>query len=94
MANRIAGNVYIIDSGSISLPWPGTHVKIQGVGFYSTDTSGELQLTMASNTLNIVFWLRNNNNQPYFLPQYLGGVNFEQLRVQILTAGTGFLYLA
>ena len=92
MANRIVGNTYIIDSGTIALT-DGLLMRVNAVALWSIDTSGELWLTYQSNTADTAVRIRNNQSQPFMLPQYLGGVQFKDLRVQVLTAGTGFLYL-
>jgi len=95
MANRRVGNVYIIDSaGTLDLAqW-----KIQSVAFYSTDTTGELVIVDfdgLSTTTSELIHIRNNQNQPFMLPMYLGGVNFQnRLRIQTMTAGTAWFYLA
>lgn len=92
MANRLVSNVYIIDSGQTTgLSWPN-QAKIGAINFFATDTTGELQLVLTANTTNTVMRIRNNQNQPFALPQYLGGVWMDQLTPLVVTAGTCFIY--
>ena len=93
MANRIVGNVYIIDTGSanIALPWlSGT--RISCIAFWSSDTTGTLRLT-GSNTTNTIAYFSNPTNVPNTVGAYLGGVNFKEMKVPTLTAGTAFIYM-
>ena len=92
MANRIVGNVYIVDSAAIALT-DGQTLKIASIAFYSTDTSGEFKIVSQANTANALIHIRNNQNQPFTLPLFLGGMYLENLRVQTCTAGTGWFYL-
>jgi len=95
MANRIAGNVYILDtaSGNVTIPWPGK-MKIESVLFWASTTAGRLILTEASTADAIVslgmpeVGVGGGNNG-----QYLGGVEVQELKVLTLTAGTAWLYL-
>lgn len=93
MANRIVGNVYIIDSGQTltGLEW-GKSLKIHSVQFYSTDTSGELILAFTSDTSNQFCHIRSNQSNPFTLPYYYGGVYVDQLTPILVTAGTAFIY--
>ena len=92
MANRLRNNVYIIDSGQgTGLSWP-TQARINCVALYSTDTTGELRLVLTANTADTVVHIRNNQNQPFTLPLYLGGVWFDQLTPLLVSSGTAFIY--
>ena len=95
MANRIVGNVYIIDSGQTltGLPWSNAGYNIQSAVFYATDTTGEIVLAEAADTTNVLIRIRSNQNQPFTFPLYLGGCRFERLTPILVTAGTCFLYL-
>ena len=93
MANRIVGNVYILDTGSANtaLPWnSGTH--IQSVAFWSTDTTGRMVLSGADTTNHVVV-LENPNDDETTVGIYLGGVPFSEMKLPTLTAGTGWIYL-
>ena len=99
MANRIVANCYIIDSAgnaAVVMPWPGTHIRVKAVHFWSTNTTGQLWLVYSNGlgtTTSTAIRIQNNQNQSFTLPYYLGGVNFQQLIPITVTAGTGFLYL-
>ena len=106
MANRIVGNVYILDSqesAAISLAWP-TNAKIKCAAFWSNDTSGRMILTMGGNSNNAVISFgyvtqvqAASGNLIVITPATqslpLDGAYFDQLAVATLTAGTGWLYL-
>jgi len=94
MANRIRGNVYILDSGSINLSWPNK-ANVTGFAFYATDTTSVINITLVTDSADSVFAAANPNNTPV-----LTGISFgkpvefgSQLRVHVLTAGTGYIYL-
>lgn len=96
MTNRIVGNVYIIDSalGNVSLPWP-SNAKIMAVGIHSINTTGSISFS-SSDTSNVVIKLTHtgdhvapNDDADYY---FLGGINFTEMKVPILTAATGFIY--
>lgn len=96
MANRIVGNVYIIDVGSanVSLPIPKTY-RINTIRAWFSDTSGKAVFTF-SDTGN-VFCVLAPNHAPVpsggFTDQAdLGGMNFDELKVPVLTAGTAWIY--
>lgn len=92
MANRIVGNILIVDSQGVALPAFPLHVLT--VAFYSTDTTGELQITRSSNTADTLLQIRNNQNQPFTLPLFLGGHIFQEtLFVTKCQAGTAWFYL-
>lgn len=91
MANRIRGNVYIVDTvGDL----PEIALSVQSVAFYSSDTTGELMVSCYSNTTDVVIHVRNNQSQPFTLPLYLGGIELDdRLTINRCTAGTAFFYL-
>lgn len=94
MANRIVGNVYIIDSanGNTAIPWlDGT--KIATITFWSSDSTGKLQITGAS-TADVLFQVTNPVNVPNTVGAYLGGNYFKDVvKILTLTAGTAWVYL-
>lgn len=106
MANRISGNVYIIDSqtgaGAALMPgsssWPLHSAKIQSVAFWSSDTTGLWEMVFAADTTSIAFKIT-----PDTAPIPVSGavmqmifdcISFDELRCKTLTAGTGFIYFA
>lgn len=94
MANRIVGNVYIIDSGLISLTWPSA-AKIGAVAFWGVDSTSRLTVTLSSDTRDSIFALSNQANVPG-----LSGITFgyqgwscpNQPYILNLVAGTGYIY--
>lgn len=97
MANRIVGNVYIIDTGSanVALPVP-TPYKVMSVRAWFSDTSGKAVFCF-SDTGN-VFCVLAPNHAPvpsggFTDEANLGGLNFDELKVPVLTAGTAWIYL-
>ena len=94
MANQILGNTYILDTGSANtpLPWPN-NAKVQAVTFWSSNTTGELVLS-GVNTFNVVVRLTNPNDDPTTLGVYLGGINFTEIKLPTLTAGTAWIYFS
>lgn len=92
MANRIIGNVYILDtsSGNVPLPLP-SKARVSAVKFWSTDTTGLMRLS-AANTTDIVVELANSQDDDNTVGIYLGGVEFTDLKLPTLTAGTAWVY--
>ncbi len=92
MANRIVGNVYIIDSGSLA-PIPfSSGTKIASVIFWSSDSTGTLRLA-TENTANVIMHLSNPINVPNTIGAYIGGCYAtNSLTVPTLTAGTAWIY--
>ena len=94
MANRIVGNIYILDSGLQTLNY--LNLKLMGVGFYGANTTAALVLTLASDTRDAIVAIGPNvigaGAWSAYVP--LGGVYVsDTIRVLNLTAGTGWLYL-
>lgn len=95
MANRIVGNVYIIDSTLTNLSY--LFAKIRGVALYGTDSTSRLTITYVSSTADAIFALGNQINSPGTTGITFGGDGFtvaDTMRVLLLTAGTGFIYFA
>jgi len=91
MANRIVGNVYIIDTvGDLDGP---DNLKINSIAFWSTDSTGALILCVKATSANELVKLNNNQNQAFTVPLHLGGVYLKDVNVKTLTAGTAWLYL-
>lgn len=92
MANRIDGNVYIIDTGSGDTAIPFPSADILGVGAWFSGPTGEVQLSTATTTnvfLRITATLSAGACSNYV---FLGGLSVDELKVPILTAGTAWIY--
>ena len=105
MANRIVGNIYIIDSqqaATVPLAWP-SNAKVAAAAFWSQSTAGELIMTMGGNSNNAVIKMGYLNQavattglavtQATQWASFSPGVYFDQLAVSTLTAGTAWLYM-
>lgn len=95
MANRIVGNVYILDTGSANteLPWLD-NAKVATISFWGANTSAEMILT-TEDTGNVVARLaiNANGNVANSTSIHYGGVNFPgSIKLPVLTAGTGWIY--
>lgn len=94
MANRIVGNVYIIDTvtGNTELPWL-SGAKVGTITFWSSDSTGSLQIS-GINTTNILFRVSNPVNVPNTVGAYLGGCFVNNVvKIQAVTAGTAWIYM-
>lgn len=107
MANRIAGNILIIDSAmgnSFALANDGTenqyrNFMVNAIGFWSASSTGALLLTGANTSIDIVFKhdfptgaLNTIDNPKWF--SFGTAQEFDNLKAPVVTAGTAFLYLA
>lgn len=96
MANRLVGNVIILDTSADNFTVP-SNMKIAAVALYGLDTSSRLTLTYPTSADSFVS-LSNQNALPGLSSITFGsnGVYFSAafLRVDTLIAGTGFVYLA
>ena len=106
MANRINGNVIIVDSAmGNGLLFTGVvnldEVQVSAFGFLAVDTTSTITLTHADTSLDIVFktgYIVQGAGTsirpsleifPFAKPVRLGN-----LKAPVVTAGTGFIYLA
>lgn len=97
MANRLVGNVWIIDTVGALSTQPSTgrsNLKVRSVGFYAIDTTAAVNLAMVANTTNIIFPLRTSISTPNFNVFEVSGVLVDELTAITVTAGTAYLYLA
>lgn len=97
MANRISGKTYIVDSSGINLSWPNDHstMRVHTITFWSTNTTGVLELSYVANTADIAVKMTNPNHFAATVDMHFGEPHdFDRLRVQTLTAGTAWLYLS
>lgn len=97
MANRIVGNVYIVDSAlnNVSLPWPQGG-RIQTIRAWFSATNGLVRFT-GSDTTNAICILTPDANMPVSgtTPEsHLGGVRFDEMKVPVITAGTAWIYFS
>ena len=97
MANRLVGNVLIIDSAQGTAlstnSFPASGAEITSIFFYATDTTGELRLTDGASTANTIVHVRSNQSQPYCFPYYLNGYRLQNPPIPLtVTAGTAFIY--
>lgn len=95
MANRIVGNVYILDTGSgnVPLPWP-RDAKVMSIAFWGANTASIMQIA-AGDTSNVLITLAGpiNNAVGGTTIAPLGGVYFaDTLTLPVLTAGTAWIY--
>ena len=102
MANRIVGNVLIVDSGmGNELVLPGNNIaefQVSAIAVWGADTTAAITLTEANTATDLVYKFNANTT-----PGGGGGVNplslthpikVGDLKVPVLTAATGFIYLA
>ena len=97
MANRIVGNVIIVDSAMGNSPVLSSSAqlhkfKLGSVAFWSSDTTGSLVLS-GTNTSNTYLRLGNSVNSPNTTGIVLDGVTLHNLKVPVLTAGTAWIYI-
>ena len=106
MANRRVGNTWIIDTVGALSSQPATGrgaSKISSIGFYAIDTTAKIDIALLNgvDSSNIIFPLRSPmspfgvgaGQPPTFEVIQIGGVFFDELNVNAVTAGTAFLYL-
>lgn len=98
MANRIiSGNIILIDSGLNILPYVSN--RIAAVGFYGSDTTSRLVLTLNSNTTNaiVAFAPPVTGAGPWSDHKAMSGKDGVYLNDTMyalnLTNGTGWVYL-
>ena len=96
MANRIRGNVIIVDSASISLDFPGASntAQIGSIAFWSSNSTGLMEFSFQNNTADIIIKMQAPVNQPNTTTfRFPSRIYLKNLRVNTLTVGTGFIYL-
>lgn len=107
MANRIAGSVVIVDSAmgnafiltSANMPVQITKMKVNSISFWSSDTTGAMQVS-ESNTTNVICqftWIVNGAGTGFQAAtqstSFGNAQPFEGLKIPTLTAGTAWIYL-
>ena len=98
MANRIVHNVVIVDSAmGNAVNWISTgtasfsHMEMTHVSFWSSDTTGLLEISGA-NTTNVIVKLANPFDNDTTLGQGIV-TRLGDIKIPTVTAGTGFIYL-
>ena len=97
MANRIRGNVIIIDSGTINLQFPGggEYAKVSSIVLWGLNTTGLLELSFQANSSDIIVKMQSPINDPNTTQiKFPTNHQFEKIRVNTLTAGTAWMYLS
>lgn len=100
MANRIVGNMYIIDSqtGAANALQPGSaswldNKLITAFAFLSADTTGSFEMVYANATDATACFLGNLSNIRNTTWSSFGDAcYFRELRCKTLSAGTGYIY--
>ena len=106
MANRIAGNILIIDSAmgnkfalqDITGGNQFSNFMVNAIAFWSVDSTGALLLTGASTTQDIIFKYDSpagsagNTNNPKWFP-FGQSQDIHNIKCPVVTSGTAFLYL-
>ena len=99
MANRIVGNVYIIDTDTGATPLSFmTNTKIQTISFWGNGTNSNITLAGA-NTTNVLAILNLGDVPGNMLNAtkslYLGGVYLtDSMTVPVLQSGTAWIYFS
>lgn len=103
MANRIIGNILIVDSAMGNLPIieSGTgnfrSYNIKAIAFWSADTTGSLRLTSADTTTTLIRmgWITQGvGTGMQESPQWAYPcTRIEGLKAPVVTAGTAWIYL-
>ena len=105
MANRIVGNVIIIDSAmgnkvalaDVSGGNQISKMMVNAIGFWATDSTAALLLTGANTSSDIAFkhdyptGALNSIKNPQWFP-FGQAQPFENIKAPVVTAGTAFLY--
>lgn len=95
MANRIVGNVYIVDSAlnNLALPWP-QGATITSIRAWFLDTTGIARFTDSDTTNAVCLLIANAPAAGTGTTDQanLGGVSFDNLKIPTLTAGTAWIY--
>lgn len=108
MANRIVGNVIIVDSAmgnALLLTSANQAINLGGMyvnafAFLANDTTGAITLTQVNTALDLVFvssFIPGGQTRPalgLFTLPFANPLRVSDLKAPIVTAGTGFIYLA
>ena len=92
MANRIVGNVYILDTVTGDTPIAGGKFNVSSFSFWGSTTDGLCELCVTS-SLNVIFKAEvGSPGGEGPLNVYVNTI-FDEIRVKTLTAGTAWMYL-
>lgn len=109
MANRIVGNVIIVDSamGNVVLLTSANQavnldeLSVSAFGFWSVDTTSAIILTEANTATDLVYiqgyfvnGAGTSTNPRMTFSSFAKPVKIGNLKAPTVTAGTGFIYLA
>ena len=99
MANRIVGNVLIVDSGMGNSPiLLGSNIgeyQVSAIVIWGVDTTAAITLTEANTATDLVYKFNANLSNGGVNPLSLTySLKVGDLKVPVLTAATGFIYLA
>lgn len=110
MANRIEGNIIIVDSGMGNFPIVGgttsnyKEFSIIGIGFFSTTTSAACSLSQADTSSHFIkfdFQIQNSGSAGTLnvIPRlqtvsFAAPLRVNDLKCPVLTAGTAWIYLS
>jgi len=93
MSNGMRGNVYYIDTAGFSLDFT-KGMKIKSIALVCTNTSSTMELSLHTNTAQVVYKQTSPDNNPVTISTYFGGQWMaDRLFVRTLTASTGMIYL-
>ena len=101
MANRIIGNVYIVDSAlnNVALPW-NLGSRVSALALWSGSTAGSVTFTGEDTTnciakLSFIQSTTGGSITPaYQFISFASPVSFDNMKVPFLTAGTAWIYFA
>ena len=95
MANRIVGNVYVIDSGTIALG--DMDIEASAITFLAADSNSVMELTYAADTTDVIVTLQSPFNGRSMVGIAYGGKGWSvnrQLFVKTISEGTGYIFLS
>jgi len=95
MANIIRNNVSIIASSATSVAFPGgKEGTVNMAAFYSTDSTGVMELCTFANSSDVIVKMQSPVNQPNTTTfKFSPPQDFQKLWVKTLIAGSGWMYM-
>lgn len=97
MANRLIGNVYIVDSAlnNVALPW-NAGSRISSIRAWFLDTTGIARFTGADTTDAVCVLIANAPAAGTGTTDQanLENIAFDNMKIPALTAGTAWIYLS
>ena len=93
MANGMRGNCYYIDTGGFALDFT-RGMKVKSIALFCTNTTSSVELSLNTNTAQVVYKQTSPDNNPVTISTYLGGQWIaDRLFVRTLVASTAVIYL-